>query len=125
MTVLAITGATGIVTKGLEKNVEAVPGKYRIDSLLKTSILGKSHIIWEVLQCEAGSVSGGDHRWFKRSTGKERRVTCDIIIIIIIIIMRKKKNIMLIIALFDLIQLSFCPATHAKCLTFRRRASYI
>jgi len=29
------------------------------------------------LQCEAGSVSGGDHRWFERSTGKERLVTGD------------------------------------------------
>jgi hypothetical protein len=29
-------------------------------------------------------VSGGDHRWFKRSTGKKRPVTRDIIIIIII-----------------------------------------
>ena len=26
--VLVITGATGIVTKGLKKNLEAVPGKY-------------------------------------------------------------------------------------------------
>jgi hypothetical protein len=46
------------------------------------------------LQCETGSLSGGDHRWFKRSAGKKRPVTRDnnnnnnnnIIIIIIIII---------------------------------------
>jgi hypothetical protein len=31
-------------------------------------------------------VSGGDHRWFKKSTGKKRLVTRDIIITIIIII---------------------------------------
>ena len=31
-----ITGATGIVTKGLKKNLEAVPGKHSIDSLQKT-----------------------------------------------------------------------------------------
>jgi len=37
----------------------------------KTAILGTSHIIWKVLQCEASSVSGGDHRWFERSTGKK------------------------------------------------------
>jgi len=30
-------------------------------------------------------VSGGDHRWFKRNTGKKRPVTRDIHIIIIII----------------------------------------
>jgi len=48
-----IIGATGIVTRGLRKNLEAVPGKHSIDSLQKTAILGTSHIIREVLQCEA------------------------------------------------------------------------
>jgi hypothetical protein len=31
-------------------------------------------------------VSGGDHCWFRRSTGKKRPVTIDIHIIIIVII---------------------------------------
>ena len=31
----------------------AVPGKHSIDSLQKTAILGTSHIIRKVLQCEA------------------------------------------------------------------------
>jgi len=35
------------------KNLEAVPGKHSIDSLQKTAILGTSHIIRKVLQCEA------------------------------------------------------------------------
>ena len=48
-----IIGATGIVTKSLRKNWEAVPGKHSIDSLQKTAILGTSHIIRKVLQCEA------------------------------------------------------------------------
>ena len=48
-----IIGATGMVTRSLRKNLEAVPGKYSIDSLQKTAILGTSHIIREVLQCEA------------------------------------------------------------------------
>ena len=48
-----IIGATGIVRRSLRKNLEAVPGKHSIDSLQKTAILGTSHIIWEVLQCEA------------------------------------------------------------------------
>ena len=48
-----ITGAIGIVTRSLRKNLEAVPGKHLIDSLLKTAILGTSHIIRKVLQCEA------------------------------------------------------------------------
>ena len=40
-----IIGATGIVTRSLRKNLEAVPGKHSIDSLQKTAILGTSHII--------------------------------------------------------------------------------
>jgi hypothetical protein len=47
-----IIGATGIVTKSLRKNLEAIPRKHSIDSLQKTAILGTSHIIWKVLQCE-------------------------------------------------------------------------
>jgi hypothetical protein len=51
----AIIGAraTGIVTRNLRKNLEAVTGKHSIDSLQKTAILGTSHIIQKVLQCEA------------------------------------------------------------------------
>ena len=45
-----IIGATGIVTRSLKKNLEAVPGKHSIDSLQKIAILGTSHIIWKVLQ---------------------------------------------------------------------------
>ena len=36
----------------LRKNLEAVPGKHSIHSLKKTAILGTSHIIRKVLQCE-------------------------------------------------------------------------
>jgi len=48
-----IIGATGIVTRSFRKNLEDVPGKHSIDSLQKTAILGTSHIIRKVLQCEA------------------------------------------------------------------------
>jgi hypothetical protein len=48
-----VIGATGIVTRSLRKNFEAVPGKHSIDSLQKTALLGTSHIIREALQCEA------------------------------------------------------------------------
>ena len=48
-----IIGSSGIVTRSLRKNLEAVPGKHSIDSLQKTAILGISHIIRKVLQCEA------------------------------------------------------------------------
>ena len=53
MIVPVIIGATGIVTRSLRKNLEALPGKRSIDSLQKTAILGTSHIIRKVLQCEA------------------------------------------------------------------------
>jgi len=39
--------------KKLKENLEAVPGRHLIDSLQKTAILGTSHIIRKVLQCEA------------------------------------------------------------------------
>ena len=48
-----ITGAAGIVTRSLRKNLETVPGKHSIDSLQKTAILGTSNITRKVLQCEA------------------------------------------------------------------------
>ena len=48
-----IIGATGIVTRSLKKNLETIPVKHSIDSLQKTAILGTSHIIRKVLQCEA------------------------------------------------------------------------
>ena len=81
MIVPVIIGATGIVTRSVRKNLETVPGKHWLDSLQKTAILGTSHIIRKVLQCEACSLSGGDYRWFKRSTGKKRPVTRDIHIV--------------------------------------------
>jgi hypothetical protein len=41
-----IIGVTGIVTRGLKKYLETIPGKHSIDSLQKkTAALGTSHII--------------------------------------------------------------------------------
>ena len=48
-----IIGATGIVTRSLRKNLEAVPEKHSIDSLQKAAILVTTHIIRKVLQYEA------------------------------------------------------------------------
>jgi hypothetical protein len=59
MIVPVITGATGIVTKGLKNFLKAIPGKHSTDTLQKTAILGTSHVIWKVLQCETRSLSGG------------------------------------------------------------------
>jgi len=39
--------------RSLRKNLEALPGKHLTDLLQKTAILGTSHIIRKVLQCEA------------------------------------------------------------------------
>jgi hypothetical protein len=47
-----IIGATGIVTKGLKKYLETIPGKHSIDYLKKTALLGTSHIIRKALQSE-------------------------------------------------------------------------
>jgi hypothetical protein len=49
----AIIGDPGMVTRSLRKNLEAVPGKHSIDSTKKIAVLGTSHIIRKVLQCEA------------------------------------------------------------------------
>ena len=51
--VQVIIGATGIVTRSLQKNLETAAGKHSIDSLQKTAILGTAHTIRKVLQCEA------------------------------------------------------------------------
>jgi len=68
-----ITGATGIVIKGLKILLETIPGKHSIVSLQKAAIPVTSHIIRKVLQSEIWSLSGGAHHWFKRRStrGKE------------------------------------------------------
>jgi len=53
MIIPLITGTTGSVTKVLKKDLEAVPGDRSTDSLQKTAVLGTSHIMRKVLQCEA------------------------------------------------------------------------
>jgi hypothetical protein len=50
--IAVIIGATGSVTKGLKTCVEAMPREHPVDSLLKTVVLGTSHIR-KVLQSEA------------------------------------------------------------------------
>jgi hypothetical protein len=47
-----VIGATGVVTKGVKNNVEAIPGKHSVDPIKKTSVLVTSHIIRKVLQSE-------------------------------------------------------------------------
>jgi hypothetical protein len=75
MIIPMVIGATGIVTKGLRKNLEALAGKHSIDALQKTAVLGTSHIIRKVLLSETWYLSSGDHRWFKRSTREQWPMT--------------------------------------------------
>ena len=87
MIIPEITEATGIVIKVLKKNLEVIPGRYSIDSVKKTAILGTSHTIRKALQSETWSLSGGDHRWFfKESISEKMPVTRDNTIIVIIVI---------------------------------------
>jgi hypothetical protein len=50
MIIPVIIGTTGIVTKGLKRNLDAVPGKHSIDSRQKAAVLGTSQVIVKVLQ---------------------------------------------------------------------------
>jgi hypothetical protein len=45
MFIPVILGATGMVPKGLKKNLEAMLGKHSIVSLQQPAVLGTSHII--------------------------------------------------------------------------------
>jgi len=47
-----IIGAAGIVTNGLKKHLEVIPGKHSTDSLNKTDVFGTSHIMREIRQPE-------------------------------------------------------------------------
>jgi hypothetical protein len=47
-----IIGATGIVSKSLQKYLETMPGQHSNRFPTKTAILGTSHIIRNVLQAE-------------------------------------------------------------------------
>jgi hypothetical protein len=47
-----IIGATGIVSRSLQKYLETIPGQHSIYSLQKTDILETSDVIRKVLQAE-------------------------------------------------------------------------
>jgi hypothetical protein len=49
---LVIIETTGIVTKGLKKKLETIPGKYSISSLLEIAMLETSCIIQKVMVSE-------------------------------------------------------------------------
>jgi hypothetical protein len=52
MIVPVTIGAAEMATKELWKKLEAIPVKQAVESLLKTAILGTSHIIRKVLHTE-------------------------------------------------------------------------
>ena len=59
----------------VKENLEAMPGKHSIDSLQKTAILGTSHIIWKIVQCETWSLYGEDKVEFQQENLCDKR--CD------------------------------------------------
>lgn len=48
--------ATRIVTDGLKKNLEWIPGKHTVDSLQETTMLGTSHIMQKALVSDTWSL---------------------------------------------------------------------
>jgi hypothetical protein len=50
MIIPVVIEATGIVTKGLKKNLEAITGKHSTDSQHKTATLGTQHVTKKVPQ---------------------------------------------------------------------------
>jgi hypothetical protein len=67
--------------------------KHSIYSVKQTAVLGTSHILRNVLQCETGVLSGWGSCWFReRGNGERRAVTGDNIIIIVILIIRRIKS---------------------------------
>jgi hypothetical protein len=72
MIILVITGATGTVTKGLKKKLEAINRK--TFNRFRTKDSYTSHKIRKVLQSETGSLNVCDHRWLKRRSTRERRL---------------------------------------------------
>jgi hypothetical protein len=84
MIVPVIIGATGILTKDLRENLEAVPGKHSAELLQKTAVPGVSHIIREMLQCETGSLSCS-LEW--RSAREKRLVSRDRTLLLLLLLL--------------------------------------
>jgi hypothetical protein len=74
MNIPVITEATGIVINGLKNTLEAMPVTHSVSWLEERAALETTHKIREVLQCETGSLSGGDHSWFKRISTVRKRL---------------------------------------------------
>ena len=65
------------ITFQLESNKQFVSENFEKENNNRNNNNNNNNNNNKVLQCEAWSLSGGDHRWFKRSTGKKRPVTGD------------------------------------------------
>ena len=66
-----MTGATGTVTKCLQKHLEAVTGNCWIDSVQNTVVVGTSHIIRKVLQSETWTLSVGITVFSRKVPGRK------------------------------------------------------
>jgi hypothetical protein len=54
---------------------------------IKTAVIGTSHVIRKVLQCETWSLSGGVHQWLKRSTREKKTCYKRLIMIMMMMVM--------------------------------------
>jgi hypothetical protein len=50
--IISVISETTIIVKGVQKILEAIPGKHSTESLQKIPILGTSYTIWKVQQSE-------------------------------------------------------------------------
>jgi hypothetical protein len=75
MIILIKTGATRTVTKGMNKNLEATPGKHSVGSLQKTAVLGTSHIIRKVLQSERWGSQVVEEEKYQEGNTFDKRLT--------------------------------------------------
>jgi hypothetical protein len=65
---------------------------------IKTAVIGTSHVISKVLQCETWSLSGGVHQWLKRSIREKKTYYKRLIMI-----MKKKKKMMMMMIIIIII----------------------
>jgi hypothetical protein len=61
-----MTGTTGTATEDLKKHLEAILGKYSVDSLQRKLYFEQTTTVRKVVQSETLSLCGGDSRWFNR-----------------------------------------------------------
>jgi hypothetical protein len=72
--------------KRFKEKFRSQTGKTFNRFIANTAVLGTSHIIRKVLQSETGSLSGGDHSWFKRTKGEKWPVARDNMVVVVVVV---------------------------------------